>query len=317
MEERVAFITSGAKGLGHATVRALMEAGWDVYLTYGQSEEEAQQLLFQAEKLSRKVFAKQVNLTERWAVESAVDDCYQRFGRIDALIHNFGPFVFERLSLADYSDEMWRKMFDGNLENFFWMYRKVIHGMRREGFGRIVTVGYDGAGTADGWRFRAAYAAAKSALAVLTKSVAAEERQHGVTANMVCPGDIRGQNKMRMIREVETDGNPILRPPVGEDVARLIVFLCDKLSQQLNGTVTEVTGGYDPLAYDDGTDVLHEDLRFFVGAKVYVYPWESHATVTEIQRTPNRNIVYTVLGALKRGSFTVHQLAEPRSSKHE
>jgi len=308
MSQRVALITSAAKGLGHATVRALMEAGWDVFFTYGNSQEEADSLLAQANKLGRKVVAQRVDLLDKSAVEDAVDRCFATFSQIDALIHNFGPFVFERVSLADYSDEMWRRMLDGNLQNFFWMYRKVVHGMRRQGFGRIVTIGYDGAGDAVGWRFRAAYAAAKAGLAAVTKSIAAEERQHGITANMVCPGDIRGENKMRMIREVEVPGNPLGRPPVGEDIARVIVFLCEKNSQQINGTVTEVTGGYDPLAYDDGTNVLEEQVNFAVGDAVWVHPWNNPGTVTVVQKVPNRNVIYTVVGKTGQGLFTAYQL---------
>ncbi|MBX6351799.1 MAG: SDR family oxidoreductase [Thermoflavifilum sp.] len=253
MAARVALITGAAKGLGHATVRALLEAGWDVFFTYGQSAEEAQVLLDHAVQLGRRAEALTVNLFDVGECVKAARACLATFGRVDALIHNFGPFVFERIHLAEYTDELWARMLDGNLNNFVWLYRELVPGMRERRFGRIITFGYDGAAEAAGWAGRAAYAAAKSALAALTRSIAREERDYGITANMVCPGDIRGIHKMQRIRDVEDErsrANPAARPAVGEDVARVVVFLCQPDSQQINGTVTEVTGGYDILAYE-------------------------------------------------------------------
>jgi 3-oxoacyl-[acyl-carrier protein] reductase len=253
MTQRVAFVTSAAKGLGHATVRALLEAGWDVFFTYGRSEAEARRLLDCAEKLGRHAECTSANLFDKQQTVTAVRRCLERFERVDAFIHNFGPFIFERIPLAEYSDDMWARMIDGNLTNFFWIYRAVVGGMRERRFGRIITIGYDGAAEAHGWAGRAAYAAAKAGLAALTRSIAREERDYGITANMVCPGDIRGIHKMQRIRDVQdewTAANPARRPPVGEDVARVIVFLCHEDSQQVNGSITEITGGFDILAYE-------------------------------------------------------------------
>ncbi len=253
MEGRVAFVTSGAKGLGNITVRLLIDAGWNVCFTYLSSEEAARELENYATHRGRVALRRRVDLLDRTQVLQAVDVCRQNFTRMDALIHNFGPFVFERVPLAEYSDEMWSRMMNGNLNNFFWLYREFVRDMRRQRFGRIITMGYEGAGQAAGWRNRAAYGAAKSALAQLTRSIAREERENGVTANMVCPGDIRGSHKMQRIREMNTHPDtPVREVSVGEDVARVIAFLCAEESQYINGTVTEVTGAYEIRARDEG-----------------------------------------------------------------
>ncbi|MCL6516390.1 SDR family NAD(P)-dependent oxidoreductase [Alicyclobacillus sp.] len=250
MTARTALVTGGAGGLGFAVVRTLLESGWDVCFTYRTSLDKAEALIRLASGLGRRAHAVRADLLDRAQVVDAVETVMSECSAIDALVHNFGPFVFERVPLASYTEEMWTRMMDGNLNNFFWIYRRVIGRMRERRFGRIVTVGYDGAGEAAGWRHRAAYAAAKSALASLTRSIAREERAYGITANMVCPGDIRGVNKERMRREVPPgpDGE---RPPVGEDVARMIAFLCHEDSQQVNGTVTQVTGGRDIRAREE------------------------------------------------------------------
>jgi len=308
MTGKVAFVTSGSRGLGHAIVQSLLETGWDVYFTYHKSETEAAGLLEEASRLGRRAVAKQADLLKKPDVIAAVRDCQQKFGPIDALVHNFGPFEFRRKPLVDYTDARFQEIFDGNLTNLFWMLPEVIPGMRRRAFGRIVTIGFDGSARAAGWRFRAPYAAAKAGLAALTRSLAREERQSGITANMVCPGDIRGRDKMHMIRDVERPGDPLGRPPVGEDVARMVAWLCAAESQQVNGTVTEITGGYDILAYDDGKDVVQEPHDYRLGDTVKVLPWKQSGTVIGIEKIPNRYVLYTVQSEDKQGSFTAFQL---------
>ncbi|WP_067624324.1 SDR family NAD(P)-dependent oxidoreductase [Alicyclobacillus acidiphilus] len=251
MSGRVAFVTSAGKGLGHAMVLSLARSGWNVAFTYGASREEALALEQRVRGLGVKGLAIACDLFDRDSVMAALSAAKREFSHVDALVHNFGPFVFERKPLAEYDDEMWQRMMHGNLTNFFWLYRGVIDDMRSRSFGRLVTVGYDGAGEARGWRYRAAYAAAKAGLAALTRSIAREERTYGITANMVCPGDIRGEDKMSMFDDVEgvyTEEG--LRPPVGEDVARIVNLFLQEESQELNGTVIEVTGAREIVAKD-------------------------------------------------------------------
>lgn len=251
MSKRHAFVTSAGKGLGHAMVLSLAQAGWDISFTYGTSEHEARELETSVRALGRESLAIQCDLFDRAEVRSAVLCAQSQIGTMTGFVHNFGPFVFERKPLAEYDEDMWQRMMHGNLTNFFWIYRAIIDGMRQENFGRLITVGYDGAGEARGWPYRAAYAAAKSALAALTRSIAKEERTFGITANMVCPGDIRGQDKMRMFSDVAgEETSEGLRPVVGEDVARAVSWLCHPDSQEVNGTVIEVTGAREIVAKD-------------------------------------------------------------------
>ena len=83
-----------------------------------------------------------------------------------------------------------------------------------------------------------------------TKSLAIEEGEYGITVNMVCPGDIRGDFKEKSIVDVEgiaDSESPLGRPGTGEDVARVISFLCLPESDFLTGNIIDVTGGFDPI----------------------------------------------------------------------
>ena len=95
---------------------------------------------------------------------------------------------------------------------------------------------------------RAAFSAAKSGLASLTKSLALEVAEYGITANMVCPGDIVGDMKESDIikaRLLEDKETPVGRSGTGEDIARIIEFLCDENSDMITGSIISASGGVD------------------------------------------------------------------------
>ncbi|WP_283653188.1 SDR family oxidoreductase [Paenibacillus sp. RC334] len=97
---------------------------------------------------------------------------------------------------------------------------------------------------------RAVYAAAKVGLVSFTKSLAVEEAPYGITVNMICPGDIRGANKEKSIADViglQDKETPRGRPGSGEDIARVIAYLCDEHSDFITGNIMDVSGGLDPI----------------------------------------------------------------------
>jgi 3-oxoacyl-[acyl-carrier protein] reductase len=87
-------------------------------------------------------------------------------------------------------------------------------------------------------------------LVSLTKSIAIEEAENGITANMICPGNIVGEMKEADIaysRGIADEQTPVGRSGTGEDIARAVLFLCDDDSDMITGTVMEVTGGVDVI----------------------------------------------------------------------
>lgn len=179
-----------------------------------------------------------------------VGETVETFGRIDVLVHAAGPFIRDHLRLADTSADEWNRMVDGNLGSAYHLVRAAIPDMRRRRWGRVVLFGFAEAGGAPGWPERAAFAAAKSGLVSLARSLAFEEAPNGVTVNVICPGDIRPPWKEASIAAARgrDDGRtPLGRPGTGEDVARVVAFLCEEDSDFITGSVIEVTGGLSPL----------------------------------------------------------------------
>lgn len=174
-------------------------------------------------------------------IAGALEGLVRDQGPFDTLVHGVGPFVvgrFERLTLDDY-----REMFDGNVRSAVLAARAVLPAMRTAGFGRIVFFAMLGSSETRPFRGFTLYAAAKSAVVALARCLAVEEAPHGITVNVVVPGDIRDKSVPRS-RAVERPArNPRGRPGSYDDVADAVRFLVAAERDFITGAVLDVTGG--------------------------------------------------------------------------
>lgn len=259
MKKRTALITGGASGIGRKTVLELAEKGMDLVINYRSKEEEAITLSrYITEKYGTKNTIVAGDLSKKADCERVIAHAFQFSPTIDIFVHNVGPYIHERKRMVDYSADEWEYMVKGNLNSFFYLAKPIIEKMREQHWGRIVTVGFDRVETAPGWKFRSAFAAAKTGLASLTKTLALEEAENGITVNMVCPGDIIGKWKEKGIAEaagVSDDSSPIGRPGTGEDIARVISFLLSEQSDFITGSIIHINGGKDVLGKYHNLDI--------------------------------------------------------------
>lgn len=247
---RVAIVTGGSRGLGKKTAEILSREGFRVVVNYRQSEEEAKALVRKIQLAGGEAMAVRADVTDRDQVHRLVQSTMTAWGRIDVLVNNAGPFIRERKRFVDLTTAEIDWLLDGNLRSALDMIHAVLPYMRRERWGRIIQFGFGRSAEAPAWPDRSVYAAAKVGLVSFTKSLAVEEAPYGITVNMVCPGDIVGQNKERDIEEVihiEDPETPRGRPGTGEDVGRVIRFLCAKDADFFTGNILNVTGGLDVI----------------------------------------------------------------------
>ncbi|MEH7225212.1 SDR family oxidoreductase [Bacillus sp. JJ1566] len=243
---RHAVITAGTKGLGRKVTEEFLKMGCSVTVNYRSDEARVEELKDEWKPYLECVQFVQGDITRQEDITNIFNQALNRFGRIDYLINNAGPYIFERKKLVDYEDHEWNEMIDGNLSSVFHFLKLVIPVMRKQKFGRVITYGFQDAESSPGWMYRAAFSAAKVGLVSLTKSIALEEAEHGITANMVCPGDITGEMKEATITNARTQKDPetpIGRPGTGEDIARIIAFLCEENSDFITGSVISASGG--------------------------------------------------------------------------
>lgn len=247
LEKPVAWVVGGSKGLGVMVAKGLAKDGYRVVVNYRQSRAAAQKLRTEIKNRGGEVLVIQGDISQAPDVRRMAKEIEATWGRIDVLICTAGPFIFKHTSLTDFTDEQWREMVEGNLSGVFYLTREVIPMMRKQGGGRIITFGFPEAERIRAWRGYGSYAAAKTGLVSLTKTLADEEIQHHITVNMVNPGDIRDPFKEAAIEEAQGKKDPCTpagRPGTGEDVARVVRFLVHPDSDFITGAVIPVTGGF-------------------------------------------------------------------------
>jgi 3-oxoacyl-[acyl-carrier protein] reductase len=247
---RTALVTGSAKGLGRRTALELASSGCNVAINYVTSREEAEKLVDDILAIGRKACAIQADIAKADEADRLVSEVESQLGGVDILVNNAGPFIRERRLFADYKPEDIQYLMNGNLVGTMLLDHRVLPGMRARQWGRIIHFGFGHASEARSWPHRAVYAAAKVGLVSFKKTLAVEEAASGITVNMICPGDIRGDNKEKSIVDVEgimDDESPRGRPGTGEDVARMIAFLCLPESDFITGNTIDVSGGLDPI----------------------------------------------------------------------
>ncbi|MFD0590730.1 SDR family oxidoreductase [Paenibacillus sp. GCM10027627] len=250
LKGRTALVTGSAKGLGKRTAMQLAEQGCNLIINYLESEQEALEVKRSIEGLGLKAITVQADITTTEGAHRLADEAESWAGGVDILVNNAGPFVRKRKLFSEYDEETIIRLLNGNLLSVMLLDHRLLPAMRERKWGRIVHFGFGHANEARAWPHRAVYAAAKTGLVSFTKSLAVEEAPFGITVNLIGPGDIRGANKERSIEEVEHEhdaDSPLGRPGAGEDVARVILFLCENKSNFLTGNVIDVTGGFDPI----------------------------------------------------------------------
>jgi NAD(P)-dependent dehydrogenase (short-subunit alcohol dehydrogenase family) len=165
--------------------------------------------------------------------ESAVRQLIEDMGRVDVLIHLVGGFSMGATHEYDYSD--WRKDLDLNLNTTFLACKYSLAQMQQQGYGRIVTVGSRGA--VEPGAQLAAYCAAKAAVVALTKSIAAETQNTGITANCVLPSVIDTPSNRAAMGDDNADS--WVKP---SSLADVICFLASEAARDVRGAAVPVYG---------------------------------------------------------------------------
>jgi len=239
---RNAVVTGGAKGIGEATVRrfAADNAAGVAILDIEDSNALAREL----DPSGGKVLPIRCDITDRNAVQSAFQEVYDTFGRVDFMINNAG--IARDGQFHTLSDDEWDIVQSVNVQGAYNCTRQVINRMRDQEFGRIVLFSSIGTYGVAGQSF---YSASKGALFTLTKNLAREQTRKGITVNCVIPGPI-DTDLLAYVHETarKNSGNPNYKPPdlpTGQprDVASLICFLCTDEAYYINGARIDINGG--------------------------------------------------------------------------
>ncbi|MBZ5540462.1 MAG: SDR family oxidoreductase [Acidobacteriia bacterium] len=243
LQNRVALITGGSRGIGRGIALRLGQEGARVAIAYRSNKAAAQQTLRQLQSMGVDCVAVETDITVAARAEQLVQTVAERFGRLDVLVNNVGDFRWGLL--GESSVEEWQGVFSSNVMSVLFMSRAALPQMRRGRWGRIINLGAVGAERAFGQAKISAYASAKAAVVAMSRSLALEEAKNGITVNVVNPSNIDEKeltlSEARRIRDARF---PIGRPPTGEDVAAAVAFFASEEAEYVTGQIINVSGGW-------------------------------------------------------------------------
>jgi NAD(P)-dependent dehydrogenase (short-subunit alcohol dehydrogenase family) len=226
MPGRTALVTGANGGLGTHVTKALLDAGFSVV---GLAPK-IQQSDFDHPNFT----ALAASLDSLAAAKKAADTVIARFGRIDVLAHLVGAFAGGQ-TVSDTDDATFQRMFDINLNSAFHMLRAVLPHMRKARAGRVIAIGSRAA--EDPGASVGAYSASKAALVSLIRTVAIENKDSGITANVILPGTMDTPANRKNMPGADT--SQWVQPA---SVASLIVWLAGDAGKDVTGSAIPVYG---------------------------------------------------------------------------
>jgi 3-oxoacyl-[acyl-carrier protein] reductase len=242
MNERVAVITGGARGIGRAVALDLAARGWSIAICYRTSEKEADEVLRAIKANGVRGLALQSDVSDPNAAVALIQRVNQEWNRVDALINGAGPY--HRVSLLDETQEGWHSMFDNNLHPVFYLSKAVIPIMKERQWGRIVCFSMANAEQLIAQPQLTAHYITKVGLLVLARSLARLVAPHGITVNAISPGFIDSGSAPKA--ELEAAAKRIPAGYVGsvEDAASVVRFLLSDQARYVNGANIQVSGAW-------------------------------------------------------------------------
>jgi 3-hydroxybutyrate dehydrogenase len=256
LKHKSAIVTGSTSGIGLGIARAFAAQGADVLLNgFGPADEiEATRAALERE-FGVKVRYSGADMSQPEQIRALAEFARAEFGRVDIVVNNAG--IQHVAPIEDFDEAKWNAVLAINLSSAFHLVKAVVPGMKAQRFGRIVNVASAHGLTAS--PFKSAYVAAKHGLIGLSKTVAVELAEFGITSNTICPGYVKtplvekqiadqakahGISPEQVVREVMLSHQARKEFIQVEELAALAVFLASDAAASMTGTALAMDGGW-------------------------------------------------------------------------
>lgn len=255
-QPKTVLVTGSTSGIGLAIARRFAEAGYLVAVHGIETVEEATQALEAVGKVARQRPAYfSANLANYEESAHLPEKVIAEFGHVDVLVNNAGIQKVAPIDEFDFAD--FSRIVAISLDSAFHTIRAALPGMKERGWGRIVNIA-----SAHGLRaspFKAPYVATKHAVVGLTKSVALEVAELGITCNAICPGyvwtplvaaqvadqaRVHGMSEEVVVKKVMLAPQPTRRFIQPEEIAEMALYLAGDMARSITGTTISIDGGW-------------------------------------------------------------------------
>jgi len=256
LKGKTALVTGSTSGIGLAIARALAQDGADVMLNDLGDAGEIEKLRAGIEKeFGVKARYNGADMTKPAEIAALVAATEKQFGAVDVLVNNAGIQHVD--NIEDFPPEKWDAVIAINLSSSFHTIRAAVRGMKQRQWGRIINIASAHGLVASGQK--AAYVAAKHGIVGLTKVVALETANDGMTCNAICPGwvlttlvqaqiDARAKASGKSVRDEEiallSEKQPMHKFTTPENIGALAVFLASGAAASITGSAYSIDGGW-------------------------------------------------------------------------
>ena len=241
-KDQTVIVTGGTRGIGRGVSEAFLAAGAQVIATYRSDTSAAQEFQKSNESYKDRLHLRQFDVSKHDDVVAFFKDVEENFKQFEVLVNNSGIRRDSIVGMMSVDD--WENVIQTNLTGTYHMSKMAVQQLMRQRYGRIINITspigrYGFAGQAN-------YAASKAGQEAFTRSLSKEVASRKITVNCVSPGfidtdfiaDLPEDQKKQYLSQV-----PMKRFGTVEEVARAVLFLADRESAYINGSVLEITGG--------------------------------------------------------------------------
>ncbi|WP_271087332.1 3-hydroxybutyrate dehydrogenase [Hoeflea poritis] len=255
-DAKTAVVTGSSSGIGLGIAEGFAAKGMNIVMNGISPAEKVEPLRQRLEEThGAKVIYVEANIMKPEGVRALMASAAEAFGRVDVLVNNAG--IQHVAPVEEFPEDKWDAIIALNLSAAFHTIRAVVPGMKASGWGRIINIASAHGLVAS--PFKSAYVSAKHGLVGLTKTVALEVAEHGITVNAICPGYVwtplverqvpdtaqaRGISEEEVKRDVLLAAQPTKEFVSVEHLSAVASFLCSDDASSITGASLPVDGGW-------------------------------------------------------------------------